>query len=107
MFITHSQIKQHIFVLLRTIVILLFRSDQWVGFYPTDDSVITKPDVDDRRYGWAWLDRSAVTWLTWKAEEPTQNTDGCARLHKDMFLKGKECTHSYYYICKRVSIVTW
>ena len=85
---------------------ILLRSDQWVGFYPTDVSVIEKQKANERRYGWEWLDGSSVTWLKWKTGEPGIDTDMCARLRKEKALRGKECTASYYFICKRVSIIT-
>ena len=77
---------------------IYIRQDQWIGFYPSDDSDLTAEEVADRRVGWAWLDGSDGTWETWKGNEPTLN-DGCARLHEDdgkLMLIGKECTQLYY-----------
>ena len=64
--------------------------------------------VTDRRKGWVWLDGSGVTWLTWKADEPSLN-DGCARLNqyqKKINLMGNKCETPYYFICKQVRVMT-
>ena len=66
-------------------------------------NVISKGDVEDRREGWVWLDGSDVTWLEWRNKEPTRY-EGCARLHTDKELVGKDCSDAYYFICKQVSI---
>ena len=70
-------------------------------------SVIKEDDVTDRRIGWAWLDGSEGTWLTWKDNEPHIN-EKCARIRKIngvIMLLGKGCETLYYFICKQVRIV--
>ena len=83
------------------IININYRSDQWVGLYPSDVSVIYEDSVTNRRQGWAWLDGSDVTWLEWQDDDPNIS-EGCARLISDKLLAGRVCTHQYYFICKQV-----
>ena len=83
------------------IIDIYYRSDQWVGLYPSDVSVVDKDTAEERRQGWAWLDGSDVTWLEWQDDDPDRS-EGCARLISDKLLAGRDCTVQYYFICKQV-----
>ena len=78
----------------------------WVGLHKQEDTCnagLNSDDLDCRRKGWSWQDRSEYTypsWHDWADPEPKWN-ELCASLTTNRGWDGTRCQYEFPFLCEK------